>query len=144
MTSSRSHSLEEVHLDTKFRPMDSPVQFSFPSTSHIQDVLPWRFIHTPSMKLVSTDLKINSDSHQRERISSLSRPVAKRLGRRMYTGCLTQSCECASVPNAGCFSSNLTHMETKEKYPTKNVQTTGNMLATVRGVDRGSCKNRLV
>lgn len=32
-----------------------------------------------------------------------SRPVAKRLGRRMYTGYLTQSCECASVPNAGGF-----------------------------------------
>lgn len=72
-----------------------------------------------------------------------SGPAATRLGRKMYTAapCRARSAQVPQTP--GVFLPTDTHGDGGKKSH-KNVQTTGNMLATLRGIDRGSCKNRLV
>lgn len=59
--SPKVHSLEEAHLDTD--PQSSSLSLP-PATLRV--FCPRESLHTPPMKLVSPDLKVSSDSHQRE------------------------------------------------------------------------------
>lgn len=62
----------------------------------------------PSVKPTSTNLKISSDSHQRE-LHEAEQARSQKARRKIYTGRYAEGCECASAPNAAYFPSSLTH-----------------------------------
>lgn len=97
-----------------------PVPCSSPSSAALRVFFPGGDPCTCYMQPTLSDLRILSNSHQREP-QEASRPTASRLRRGIYPGHCTSDHECASAPN-GCFPSNLTFKEKKEKKSHKNVQ----------------------
>ena len=89
----------------------------------------------PSVKPASTDLKISSDSHQTE-LHEAEQARSQKAEEEIIHKALRVRLGTRKCPECCLFSFQL---DTR-----KNVQAAGNMLAAVGGVDRSSCKNRLV
>ena len=112
----------------------SPVLFPFHqphSGSSSLEEIPYM----PSVKPASTDLKISSDSHQTE-LHEAEQARSQKAEEEIIHKALRVRLGTRKCPECCLFSFQL---DTR-----KNVQAAGNMLAAVGGVDRSSCKNRLV
>lgn len=140
MTCPKTHNSEAAPVNNEYQGWCSFL--SFPS--HTRGVLTWsRALHSVHE---TTNLLFSFASHQ-GKPHTVEKAAAQRLGRRISTEhrALYTGYECSGVPSIGWLPfSSATHGDEGKEKSHKNVQTTGTMLATVRGVDRGSCKNRLV